>query len=97
MHGTYEEIDGRPVLRFERRLAHPVEAVWRAVSEPAEPAHWFPARVEIDVRVGGRVEYTFPADAAPPMHGEVTELDAPRGDGRRGVGGVLRSARSGWW
>jgi hypothetical protein len=42
MHGTYETIEGRPAVRFERRLAHPVDAVWRAVTEPAELAHWFP-------------------------------------------------------
>ena len=27
MHGTLETIDDRPALRFERRLAHPVDAV----------------------------------------------------------------------
>jgi uncharacterized protein YndB with AHSA1/START domain len=43
MDGTLETIDGRPALRFERRLAHSVERVWRAVSEPAELARWFPA------------------------------------------------------
>ena len=26
MDGTLETIDGRPALRFERRLAHPVES-----------------------------------------------------------------------
>jgi uncharacterized protein YndB with AHSA1/START domain len=78
MHGTYEEIDGRPVLRFERRLAHPVERVWRAVTEPSELAHWFPAGLTIDMRVGGRVQFTFPDGAAPPMEGEVMELGPPR-------------------
>ena len=28
--------DGRAVLRFERRLNHPVERGWQAVSTPAE-------------------------------------------------------------
>jgi predicted nucleic acid-binding Zn ribbon protein len=32
--GTLETVDGRPALRFERVLAHPVERVWRAVSVP---------------------------------------------------------------
>jgi uncharacterized protein YndB with AHSA1/START domain len=27
---------------FERELRHPVEAVWRAVTEPEGLAHWFP-------------------------------------------------------
>ena len=43
--GTLQTIDGRPALRFERRLAHPVERVWRAVTEPAELAQWFVAPV----------------------------------------------------
>ena len=41
--GTLETIDGRPALRFERLLAHPVDRVWRAVSDPAELVAWFPA------------------------------------------------------
>jgi uncharacterized protein YndB with AHSA1/START domain len=43
MHGTYEIVDDRSALTFERRLSHSVERVWRAVTEPAELAHWFPA------------------------------------------------------
>ena len=43
MHGTYEIVDDRSALTFERRLAHSVERVWRAVTEPAELAHWFPS------------------------------------------------------
>ena len=67
-------------LRFERRLAHPIEKVWRAVSEPAELAHWFPCRVEAgDLRVGAKLRFVFGDDVAvPPMDGEVTALDPPR-------------------
>jgi uncharacterized protein YndB with AHSA1/START domain len=80
MHdGTYETIDGRPAVRFERRYAHPVEQVWRAVTEPAELAHWFPAQVTVDLRVGGTIAFEFSAeDEVPPGSGEVTELDPPR-------------------
>ena len=51
--GTLETIDGRPALRFERRLAHSVERVWRAVTEPAELERWFVAAGRLDAR-GGR-------------------------------------------
>jgi uncharacterized protein YndB with AHSA1/START domain len=78
MHGTYETIDERPVLRFERRLAHPVDAVWRAVTEPDELAQWFPNTVEVDLRPGGRMAFTFPGGEAPPLQGEVVEIDPPR-------------------
>ena len=41
--GTLETIDGRRALRFERTLPHPIDRVWRAVSEPAEMEQWFVA------------------------------------------------------
>lgn len=40
--GALDAIDGRPALCFERRLAHSVERVWRAITEPEEMRHWFP-------------------------------------------------------
>ena len=43
--GTQTTVDGRDALRFERRLPHSVERVWRAVSEPAELEQWFVATV----------------------------------------------------
>ncbi len=43
--GTQETVDGRPALRFERRIAHSQERVWRAISEPGELARWFVAPV----------------------------------------------------
>jgi uncharacterized protein YndB with AHSA1/START domain len=78
MRGTYETVDNRPALRFERRLAHPIDRVWRAVTEPDELKQWFPNEVEMDLRVGGKMTFTFPEDAYPPMVGEVLELEAPR-------------------
>lgn len=78
MNGTLHTIDGRSVLRFERRLAHPVEKVWRAVTDPAEMAHWFPAIVEMDLRQDGRIQFRYSADDAEPDVGTITELDPPR-------------------
>ena len=68
--GTLETIDGRPALRFERTLPHPIERVWRAVSEPAELERWFPAAADWTPAKGE----TFEAYGAT---GEVTEVDAP--------------------
>jgi uncharacterized protein YndB with AHSA1/START domain len=76
MHGTYETVDQRPVLRFERSLAHPVDAVWAALTDPAELAHWFPSTVTLDPRVGGAMSFTFHDGLT--LQGEVTELDPPR-------------------
>jgi uncharacterized protein YndB with AHSA1/START domain len=79
MNGTYITVEDRPALVFERRLAHPVDAVWRAITEPDELASWFPNQVEMDLRVGGQIRFTFPEGLDyPPMDGEVLELDPPR-------------------
>lgn len=70
-------IDGRPVLRFERRLRHSPAKVWRAVTEPAELAHWFPAAVEAELRPGAPMRFTFPEEAVVDgtWDGEVLEVD----------------------
>lgn len=81
MDGTLLKEDGGFVLRFERHLAHPVERVFRAVTEPAELAGWFPGKVEIDLVVGGRAKFTDSGlDIDPELlasEGTVTELDPP--------------------
>ena len=77
-HGTFLEIDGRPALRFERRLGHPTEKVWRAVTSPDGLAAWFPARVEGDFTAGGALRFVFANGEGPPGSGEVLEVDEPR-------------------
>jgi uncharacterized protein YndB with AHSA1/START domain len=77
MYGTYETIDGKPAVRFERVYPHPVEHVWRSVTEPAELARWFPTTVEVDLREGGAMAFTFPEGEMEPMDGSVVELDPP--------------------
>lgn len=42
--GILERTDDRDVLRYERRLAHPVERVWRAITEPDEIVSGSPRR-----------------------------------------------------
>ena len=63
-------VHGRPALRFERRLGHSVERVWRAVTDPAElerwfvaPAGWKPEEGEVFESAGGT--------------GRITELEPP--------------------
>ena len=68
--GTLETIDGRPALRFERRLAHPVQRVWRAVTEPAELAQWFVAPVAWTPALGE----TFEGGG---QTGEIVALEEP--------------------
>lgn len=74
--GVLSSRDGRHNVRFERRLDHGVDRVWRAVSEPEELAHWLPSEVEIDLRPGGQISYVFP-EHGPGGEGVVSELDPP--------------------
>lgn len=78
MYASYDSIENRPTLRFERRIAHPVEAVWSAISEPAELARWFPTTVSGEMRAQGRLTFTFEEHELPPMAGDVTEFEPHR-------------------
>jgi uncharacterized protein YndB with AHSA1/START domain len=64
-------VDGRPALRLERRLNHPIERVWRAVTEPAELARWFVGEVAWKPEAGETFE-------ALGERGSVTALEPPR-------------------
>jgi uncharacterized protein YndB with AHSA1/START domain len=46
-------------LRYERRLAHPPEKVWRAITESENLRHWFPADIVGERRAGARVRMPF--------------------------------------
>ena len=59
MSETLTSENGRTVLRMERRLTHPPEKVWRALTDPSELAAWFPAAVELDLRLDGKISFTF--------------------------------------
>ena len=71
MTGTEQIVDGRPALRFERRLDHSVERVWRAVTEPAELARWFVAEMPWTPVAGEAFE-------AGGETGRITALEPPR-------------------
>lgn len=72
-------VDGRTVLRLERRLAHPPEKVWRAVTEQAEMAHWFPGKMYGERVLGGRLRYEYDAGGdGLPNEGMITDYDPPR-------------------
>lgn len=67
----------RWALRLERRYAHPVDKVWRAVTQPAHLAQWFPSTVEVDeLRVGAAMRFGFGPDLV--VTGAVTECDPPK-------------------
>lgn len=87
--GVLDDVDGHPVLLFERTLAHTPERVWRALTDPAEMATWFPAGVETVPEVGAPMRFT------PDMRGEfaegrVLEWDPPAVYAFRWARSVLR-------
>jgi uncharacterized protein YndB with AHSA1/START domain len=49
----------RTGLRFERRLRHPREKVWRAITESEHLRHWFPADIVGERRAGASVTMPF--------------------------------------
>jgi uncharacterized protein YndB with AHSA1/START domain len=79
--GTVEHRGATSVIRFERRLRHPVERVWRAITEPAEAIKWW-GKLDIDLTPGGKavVEWQNTDDEGTKavMHGVITALEPPR-------------------
>jgi uncharacterized protein YndB with AHSA1/START domain len=62
----------RWTVEYVRTYPHPIERVWRAITDPAEFRVWFiPGK--LDLRVGGA--YWFGDDG---FQGVVTEIEAPR-------------------
>ncbi|HEY3142160.1 MAG TPA: SRPBCC family protein [Acidimicrobiales bacterium] len=75
--GDLQQVEGRWQLRFVRRLQHPPEKVWRALTEPEHLAVWFPSTVEGERTAGAKLRFTFPFDDAPVMDGEMVVYEPP--------------------
>jgi uncharacterized protein YndB with AHSA1/START domain len=52
---VFGTVDGRVAIRFVRLVPHPPEKVWRAITDPAQLAVWFPAVVELDRPAGSEL------------------------------------------
>ena len=73
----------RYTLRLERRLAHPAEKVWRALTERDLLRQWFPGDIVGAWKVGAKLEFIFSPDELDDIpeedfHGEVLAVDEPR-------------------
>lgn len=81
--GTLVTIDGRPALRFERRYRQPVERVWRAITDPAEMAAWFPSNVEGERAPGAELVFVDDDQRNAALEaGEPTRAEGPYFTGR---------------
>jgi uncharacterized protein YndB with AHSA1/START domain len=73
--GVLETKDGKQVLRFERRLDHPIERVWTALTEPDELIGWL-AAAEVDLEAG-RIVLHWQNEGGPTTECKITELSPP--------------------
>ncbi len=65
-------------LDFERHLPYPPEAVWEAITDPAQLADWYMAKARIDGRMGGSVDF-WSGVSQPGVHvtGTILAWDPP--------------------
>ena len=75
--GTVTRTGDAYELRFERRIAQPLEKVWAALTVPERLADWLTA-AELDLRVGGVFRLRFDEPQAYAFEGRIVELDPPR-------------------
>ncbi len=80
--GVVEQGDGgQSILRFTRRLAHPVDRVWKALTSEAELIQWW-GEAAVDLTEGGtftlRWRNTDEQGNTAVMHATITGLDPPR-------------------
>lgn len=76
-NGTVTIEGGYATLRYERRLPHPPEAVWKAITDPKELAAWFNTKATIEGRPGGRIDF-ISAPAGFHTTGRILTWDPPR-------------------
>ncbi|KAA0074281.1 ATPase [Mycolicibacterium sp. P9-64] len=74
-------VDGdRAVLSFERRLPFSIDAVWTAITDPAERGQWF-GETTIEPREGGLIDMVATGPPLPPerkrMTGRILVWDPP--------------------
>src|ERR1700742_2774093 len=76
--GSYEQIDGSPIVRFERTFPYAVTQVWDAITDPARLQKWFPTTVEFDeLRAGAPITFRFTDHPIEPTSGAFREVSPP--------------------
>jgi uncharacterized protein YndB with AHSA1/START domain len=74
--GTLTQVgDDRWAIRFTRRFDHPIEKVWRAITEPEHLAAWFPSTIDGERRAGAPLSFHF--DEHTDLAGEMLAFDPP--------------------
>ncbi len=76
-YATLERVGERSILRYRRRLAHPRTKVWRALTEDAHLAAWFPTTLDGTRVAGAPLHFSFRASEGEPFDGEMLAFDPP--------------------
>jgi uncharacterized protein YndB with AHSA1/START domain len=73
--------DGKRVLRFERRLNHPIARVWTALTTPEGLLAWWGAADELELVEGGRLVLRWlnkdQDGNQVVLHGKLTRVEPP--------------------
>ena len=79
--GTVETTEGGYQLQFERRINHPIERVWNALTDPDRLIEWLAAAPTLDLTPGGAIELrwqnTDPDGNQAIAIGTITALEPP--------------------
>ena len=76
-YGTLERTADATVLRYRRRLAQPPSTVWRALTEDAHLAAWFPTTIEGTRVAGAPLHFSFRGSEGEPFDGEMLAFEPP--------------------
>jgi uncharacterized protein YndB with AHSA1/START domain len=88
--GTVDRHGDVSELRYERHLAHPRERVWRALTEDAHLAAWFPTTIEGVRAAGAPLHFSFRQSEGEPFDGRMLAFDLPELMELRWADDVLR-------
>ena len=75
--GVLAQQDDRWTLTFTRRLAHPPEKVWRAVTEPEHLAVWYPQEIVGERKDGAPLRFVSHGDSGDGFDGQMLVFDPP--------------------
>jgi uncharacterized protein YndB with AHSA1/START domain len=77
-YGAILKHDDSWEIRFERRLAHPAQAVWDAITGPGRMSLWFDrTEFPVPLEIGGVIRFFHDAVGLE-SRGRITALDPPR-------------------
>src|SRR6266571_318726 len=67
----------KATLMFRRRLTHSPEAVWKALTDPAELSNWYMTKAVVDGREGGTIDF-ISGPSRLHVTGRILTWDPPR-------------------